>query len=403
MSEEYIEQMDGEEGQEYEQYQNEDEHIDQENEEEGQNNEEEEIHQEDENEDNHNDTHHEEEEEEGQENKHQNSSQNKLESSVSKTSNKTITKKSSKRTNIKDSKSNIHNPPNKAQMKKYKDTIIKGMNYRVDIYKTQEKCTKLEKDIQDKHKKLEKVNKEKDSLKNYLNKLEKVMKQKTDTDNNDSTKIPINKNKNRNTINTINTLTNTNKSDSQYYTEKTDEKSENTTESNKLTISMTGTAPVITMDDGQGNKNIIKSKASLMKFLYKIYIENQNLKNFQEQVFNLSKNYDDINNILAESISGFQEIAKSTKREEIINEVDSKLKELKSQVETSMEQKQSEYNSQLEKKEDDINMLNKAYDNIYKEIQQKKSDKLHEQKTIENLNAQIEILETKLAYLKQKH
>lgn len=400
MSEEYIEQMDGEEGQEYEQYQNEDEHIEQENEEEGQNNEEEEIHQEDENEDNHNDIHHEEEEEEGQEIKHQNSSQNKLESSVSKTSNKTITKKSSKRTNIKDSKSNIHNPPNKAQMKKYKDTVIKGMNYRVDIYKTQEKCTKLEKDIQDKHKKLEKVNKEKDSLKNYLNKLEKVMKQKTDTDNNDSTKIPINKNKNRNTINT---LSNTNKSDSQYYTEKTDEKSENTTESNKLTISMTGTAPVITMDDGQGNKNIIKSKASLMKFLYKIYIENQNLKNFQEQVFNLSKNYDDINNILAESISGFQEIAKSTKREEIINEVDSKLKELKSQVETSMEQKQSEYNSQLEKKEDDINMLNKAYYNIYKEIQQKKSDKLHEQKTIENLNAQIEILETKLAYLKQKH
>jgi archaellum component FlaC len=56
----------------------------------------------------------------------------------------------------------------------------------------------------------------------------------------------------------------------------------------------------------------------------------------------------------------------------------------------------------LAKKEEDINMLNKAYENIYKEIQQKKSDKLHEQKTIENLNSQIEILETKLAYLKQK-
>ena len=48
-------------------------------------------------------------------------------------------------------------------------------------------------------------------------------------------------------------------------------------------------------------------------------------------------------------------------------------------------------------------MLNKAYDNVYKEIKQKKSDKLHEQKTIENLNSQIEILETKLAYLKQEH
>ena len=166
---------------------------------------------------------------------------------------------------------------------------------------------------------------------------------------------------------------------------------------------MSGAVPIITMDDGQGNKNIIKSKASLMKFLYKIYMENQNLKNFQEQVFNLSKNYDDINNILAESISGFQEIAKSTKREDIMNEVDSRLKDLKSEVESSMKKKQSEYNSQLENKEQDINMLVKAYDNANKEIQQKKSDKLHEKKTIEDLNAQIEILQTKLAYLKQKH
>ena len=69
-----------------------------------------------------------------------------------------------------------------------------------------------------------------------------------------------------------------------------------------------------------------------MKFLYKIYTENFNLKNFQGQVFNLSKNYDDINNILAESISGFQDIAKSTKREDIISEVNTKLKELKKKL-----------------------------------------------------------------------
>ena len=76
---------------------------------------------------------------------------------------------------------------------------------------------------------------------------------------------------------------------------------------------------------------------------------------------------------------------------------------MKSEVESSMKKKQSEYNSQLENKEQDINMLVKAYDNANKEIQQKKSDKLHEKKTIEDLNAQIEILQTKLAYLKQKH
>jgi hypothetical protein len=228
------------------------------------------------------------------------------------------------------------------------------------------------------------------------------MQQKTDTDNNDSTKIPSIKKNNITAQSSINKSL-TNQNESQNLTEQSDEKTNENANENKLTISMTGIAPVITMDDGQGNKNIIKSKASLMKFLYKIYMENQNLKNFQGQVFNLSKNYDDINNILAESISGFQDIAKRTKRGDIMNEVDIRLKELKSQVENSMEQKQNDYNVQLEKKEEDISMLTKAYDNVYKEIQQKKSDKLHEQKTIENLNSQIEILETKLAYLKQKH
>ena len=264
------------------------------------------------------------------------------------------------------------------------------------------KNKKFQKDIEDKNKKLEKINKERDTLKNYLNKLEKVMQQKTDTDNNDSTKIPFASKKTNTTQNSVSKSI-TNQNESQNITEQSDEKTNENAAENKLTISMSGTSPVIIMDDGEGNKNIIKSKASLMKFLYKIYIENQNLKNFQGQVFNLSKNYDDINNILAESISGFQDIAKSTKREDIMNEVDIKLKELKSQVENSMEQKQNDYNTQLEKKEEDINMLKKAYDNVYKEIQQKKSDKLHEQKTIENLNSQIEILETKLAYLKQKH
>ena len=378
------EQMEGDE--EHEQYQVEDENVEQENEN---------IHEEYEVQDNHNNV----EQEEIQENKPQEDLKIKKNEKISKNSNKTSSKKSSKKPNTKDDKTIKSAAPNKTQMKQYQDSVLKAMNYRVDIYKTQENCKKLEKDIEEKHKKLEKVNKERDSLKKYLKKLEKVMQQKTDTDNNDNTKISS-ANKNKNTLATINkSLTNQSENP---ISEQSEEKTIENANENKLTISMSGTPPVITMDDGQGNKNIIKSKAGLMKFLYKIYTENLNLKNFQGQVFNLSKNYDDINNILAESISGFQDIAKSTKREDIISEVDTKLKELKTQVESSMEQRQNEYNTNLEKKEEDINMITKAYNNVYKEIQQKKSDKLHELKTIEDLNSQISILETKLAYLKQK-
>jgi len=59
-----------------------------------------------------------------------------------------------------------------------------------------------------------------------------------------------------------------------------------------------------------------------------------------------------------------------------------------------LEQKQNEYNTKLAKKEEDINLLNKAYENIYKEIQHKKSDKLHEQKTTRN----IKIFQTRRKY-----
>ena len=62
-----------------------------------------------------------------------------------------------------------------------------------------------------------------------------------------------------------------------------------------------------------------------------------------------NKDYDDINNIMEEGISGFQEIAKSTNNENIQNLVDEKLKELKTEITTSLQQKQKEYNEQMDK------------------------------------------------------
>ena len=331
--------------------------------------------------------------------KNKKSSQKTTIKKLSKTGNKSSSdKQSSIQTIRKETNINLENPPKDNQIKHYENIGKEGMNYRVDIYKTKEKVTKLEKDLELKNKKLEKVIKEKQNFQNYLTKLEKIVQEKTDTDNQDQNKIPqstYNKQQQESSAN----KTISNKEDqSQSNFEQTEENNKI-----KLTINMTGIAPVITMDDGQGNKNIIKSKKGLMKFLYKIYSENKNLKNFQKQVFDLSKDYEDINNIMEEGISGFQEIAKGTNNEKIQNLIDEKLKGLKEEIESSLEQKQREYNEQLKKKDEEINMLTKAYDNIYKEVQQKNSDKVHEQNTIKNLNSQIEILETKLAYLKQNH
>ena len=306
-------------------------------------------------------------------------------------------KQSSFKTSRKETNINVENPPNDNQIKHYDNIGKQGMNYRVEIYKTKENVSRLEKDLEIKNKKLEKVIKEKQNFQNYLSKLEKIVQEKTDTDNQEQ-KVNIPPSQRSQQESSANKTISNKDDQSQSNAEQTEENNKV-----KLTINMTGVAPVITMDDGQGNKNVIKSKKGLMKFLYKIYSENQNLKNFQKQVFDLSKDYEDINNIMKEGISGFQEIAKGTKNEKIQNLVDEKLKGLKSEIEASLEHKQKEYNEQLKKKDEEINMLTKAYENIYKEVQQKNSDKIHEQTTIKNLNSQIEILETKLAYLKQNH
>ena len=331
--------------------------------------------------------------------KNKKSSQKTTNKKFSKTGFKSSTEKqNSSQTIRKETNINIENPPKDTQIKHYENIGKQGMNIRVDIYKTKENVTRLEKDLEIKNKKLEKVIKEKQHFKNYLTKLEKIVQEKTDTDNQEQEQNTIPQSTYREQeSNTNKTLSNKE--------EQSQTQIEQTEENNKiqLTINMNGIAPVITMDDGQGNKNVIKSKKGLMKFLYKIYSENKNLKNFQKQVFDLSKDYEDINNIMEEGISGFQEIAKGTKNEKIQTLVDEKLKALKEEIDSSLEQKQKEYNEQLKKKDEEINMLTKAYDNIYKEVQQKNSDKVHEQTTIKNLNSQIEILETKLAYLKQNH
>ena len=328
--------------------------------------------------------------------KGKNTSQKTTTKKITKTSNKTNEKQSSTKTSKKESNINAENPPNEKEIKKYENIGKEGMNRRVDIFKTKEKNTILEKDLEIKNKNIEKASKQKENFKNYVSKLEKIVKEKTDTDNDPSENVLQSSTKVKES--TINKSVTNKELESQNMAEQSGEKENDKV---KLTISMTGTVPVITMDDGQGNKNIIKSKKGLMKFLYKIYSENQNLTSFQKQVFDLSKDYDDSNNIMEEGISGFQEIAKSTNNENIQNLVDEKLKELKTEITTSLQQKQKEYNEQLKKKEDEIDMLTKAYENIYKEVQQKNSDKIHEQKTIRNLNSQIEILETKLAVLKQ--
>ena len=90
--------------------------------------------------------------------KNKKSSQKTTNKKFSKTGFKSSTEKqNSSQTIRKETNINIENPPKDTQIKHYENIGKQGMNIRVDIYKTKENVTRLEKDLELKNKKLEKV------------------------------------------------------------------------------------------------------------------------------------------------------------------------------------------------------------------------------------------------------
>ena len=180
-------------------------------------------------------------------------------------------------------------------------------------------------------------------------------------------------------------------------------------DSQSLTINISGGSPNIIMENEKGDKIIIISKKDLMKYLNKLYKENQGLKNFQNQIFNLSKSYDDINNNLADCIAGFQELCINNPSDKItMQDVDAKLDELKKHIENSLETKMNEYTILTDKRDEDLSLLKSEFIELEKEMKDSGSDRFEEQRKImalqikkEELERQIEELESKNENIKE--
>ena len=174
-------------------------------------------------------------------------------------------------------------------------------------------------------------------------------------------------------------------------------------DSQSLTINISGGSPNIVMDDQKGEKIIILSKKDLMKYLNKLYKENQALKNFQHQIFNLSKSYGDINDNLADCIAGFQELCMNTPGDKInLDDVENKLNELKKYMENSLETKTNEYNILMDKRDEDLTFLKSEFISLEKEMKEGTSDRLEEQRKILELQDKKEELERQIAELEGK-
>ena len=277
------------------------------------------------------------------------------------------------------SKTNNAGTSNK-NLKTEKDLSFKSMEYRFEIEQAKKKTAELNKQLKQKESEIDNVLNEKQILSTSLLKLDAALKRKSENEKFSQMTFPSD----ASVDGTSNSNESGNKEDFGVF------------DSQNLTIKITGSSPTIFMQDTNGYSNVISSKSDLMKFLNKIYKENQSLRNFQSQVFQLSKTYDDINNNLAESINGFQEVSKNLNGDNVKETIDNQLKLLKSQIERSLETKQKEYSMLLEKREEDFAMLQEEISNNMKEIEQRKSEKENEEKCIEQLKAKIEEMEGKL-------
>ena len=268
-----------------------------------------------------------------------------------------------------------NNIKNKAEKR-----IKKNMLLKKDKEEAHKKEDELQKQIIGKQDELTKIEKEKEDLSKYLLKLEKVAKGQNIGDKT---------------------------SEIMTFTEKDSTKENNKNyeafDSQSLTINISGGSPNIVMDDQKGEKIIILSKKDLMKYLNKLYKENQALKNFQHQIFNLSKSYGDINDNLADCIAGFQELCMNTPGDKInLDDVENKLNELKKYMENSLETKTNEYNILMDKRDEDLTFLKSEFISLEKEMKEGTSDRLEEQRKILELQDKKEELERQIAELEGK-
>ena len=269
---------------------------------------------------------------------------------------------------------NAKNINNKLENKKKNNLNLKKQREKI-----KKKHDELEKELNNQENELNKIAKEKEDLSKYLFKIEKVVKGTTGIGKDGPFVMT--------------------------FTEKEHQLENNKNyeafDSQSLTINISGGSPNIIMEDGKGKKNIIISKKDLMKYLNKLYKENQGLRNFQNQIFNLSKSYDNINNNLADCISSFQELCLNNSDKITIKDVNEKLDELKKHIESSLETKLSEYTILTDKRDEDLSLLKCEFIELEKEMKESGSDRFEEQRKIIELQIKKEELERQIAEIEE--
>lgn len=120
--------------------------------------------------------------------------------------------------------------------------------------------------------------------------------------------------------------------------------------------------------------------------------ENQKLKEFQEKVIELSKNFDEINYTIIESIkeieNNLSSINSSNNNEALLNEINNNVNKLVFCFEETLKSKHYEYYSVMEAKESELEFLRKEIIDLNEILENVKKDRMKDQKNMIELECQ---------------
>lgn len=288
---------------------------------------------------------------------------------------------------------------------------IKTMNYRYEVETLKNKITELNKKNEDQQAEITKMEKIRESNNKYLIKLEGLLASggagasaflklnTTNTSKLNNSKI-LNFNPSTNLSKCENLLVEFNKNNNLIIEDK----------SNNVTLNLT-------------DRNDIK------EFIYNMMVENQKLKIFQSQVFEISKKYDDINENMIDGMKQIQQYLNPQKEEgqgafHAENLDDNSKKDIISRniifiknflisfldnfdklienVEKTIEIKQSEYNFLIESKEQEMKFLQEEILKLNDTVEIVKRDRLRDQKTINDYETELSYLNLRLEELNGK-
>lgn len=245
---------------------------------------------------------------------------------------------------------------------------IKNMSFRYEIEKYKNKINELTTIIEEKEENINKLEKQRENNNKYLLKLEGM-------------------------------LTSSGRTFNSPFMNKT---------FNKSTVLKTKRNPLENYPDQNKTELIASERKEVKNIISALIQENDKLKTFQQEVYNISKSYDDINENLLNEIKAMQEIIEKEKKEgSDINGKDLNLcgvnvKSVVDNFERTLEVKQNEYNFLLNWKEQEIQVLHEEVVKLSETVELVKRDRIKDHKLISDKETEIESLTAKIQELTDK-